>query len=75
MVMPFDPTASVPLCLVSVSSTEMNEKELYEDGKVSVHATRDFGHSRHCGVLLDRGDAGSRVLRARPQGFCENGRR
>jgi len=30
MVMPFDPTASVPLCLVSVSSTEMNEKELYD---------------------------------------------
>ena len=27
MVMPFDPTASVPLCLVSVSSTEMNERE------------------------------------------------
>ncbi len=30
MVMPFDPTASVPLCLVSVSSSEMNEKELYD---------------------------------------------
>lgn len=30
MVMPFDPTASVPLCLVSVSSTELNEKELYD---------------------------------------------
>ncbi len=30
MVMPFDPTASVPLCLVSVSSTEMSEKELYD---------------------------------------------
>lgn len=30
MVMPFDPTASVPLCLVSVSSPEMNEKELYD---------------------------------------------
>ncbi len=30
MVMPFDPTASVPLCLVTVSSTEMNEKELYD---------------------------------------------
>jgi len=30
MVMPFDPTASVPLCLVSVSSTEMTEKELYD---------------------------------------------
>jgi len=30
MVMPFDPTASVPLCLVSVSSPEMSEKELYD---------------------------------------------
>ena len=30
MVMPFDPTASVPLCLVSVSSPTMNEKELYD---------------------------------------------
>ncbi|MFT4539289.1 MAG: multidrug efflux pump subunit AcrB [Planctomycetota bacterium] len=30
MVMPFDPTASVPLCLVSVSSPELNEKELYD---------------------------------------------
>jgi multidrug efflux pump subunit AcrB len=30
MIMPFDPTASVPLCLVSVSSTEKNEKELYD---------------------------------------------
>jgi len=30
MVMPFDPTASVPLCLVSVSSPNMNEKELYD---------------------------------------------
>ena len=30
MVMPFDPTASVPLCLVSVSNPEMDEKELYD---------------------------------------------
>ncbi|MFQ5670623.1 MAG: efflux RND transporter permease subunit [Acidobacteriota bacterium] len=30
MIMPFDPTASVPLCLVSVSSPDMNEKELYD---------------------------------------------
>lgn len=30
MVMPFDPTASVPLCLVSVSSPSMSEKELYD---------------------------------------------
>ena len=30
MVMPFDPTASVPLCLVVVSNEEMNEQELYE---------------------------------------------
>lgn len=30
MVMPFDPTASVPLCLVAVSSDTMNEKELYD---------------------------------------------
>ena len=30
MVMPFDPTASVPLCLVSVSSPTMNEKDLYD---------------------------------------------
>lgn len=30
MVMPFDPTASVPLCLVSVSSPSMDEKELYD---------------------------------------------
>ena len=30
MVMPFDPTASVPLCLVSVSNPDMTESELYE---------------------------------------------
>jgi multidrug efflux pump subunit AcrB len=30
MVMPFDPTASVPLCLVVVSNLEMNEQELYD---------------------------------------------
>ncbi|MFQ5738230.1 MAG: efflux RND transporter permease subunit [Acidobacteriota bacterium] len=30
MVMPFDPTASVPLALVSISSTTMNEQELYD---------------------------------------------
>ncbi|MFQ5501390.1 MAG: efflux RND transporter permease subunit [Phycisphaerae bacterium] len=30
MVMPFDPTASVPLCLVSVSSPTMSEKDLYD---------------------------------------------
>ena len=30
MVMPFDPTASVPLCLVTVSNPEMTEKELYD---------------------------------------------
>ncbi|MCH7987795.1 MAG: efflux RND transporter permease subunit [Planctomycetes bacterium] len=30
MVMPFDPTASVPLCLVTVSNPDMSEKELYE---------------------------------------------
>jgi multidrug efflux pump subunit AcrB len=30
MVMPFDPTASVPLCLVTVSNPQMNEKELYD---------------------------------------------
>ncbi len=30
MVMPFDPTASVPLCLVVVSNPEMNEGELYD---------------------------------------------
>lgn len=30
MVMPFDPTASVPLCLVTVSSPTMSEKELYD---------------------------------------------
>jgi multidrug efflux pump subunit AcrB len=30
MVMPFDPTASVPLCLVSVSSPTLSEKELYD---------------------------------------------
>jgi multidrug efflux pump subunit AcrB len=30
MVMPFDPTASVPLCLVSVSSPTMSEKKLYD---------------------------------------------
>jgi len=30
MVMPFDPTAAVPLCLVTVSNPEMNEKELYD---------------------------------------------
>lgn len=30
MVMPFDPTASVPLCLVSVSNPLMNDSELYD---------------------------------------------
>jgi multidrug efflux pump subunit AcrB len=30
MIMPFDPTASVPLCLVSVSSPTMTEKGLYD---------------------------------------------
>lgn len=30
MVMPFDPTASMPLCLVSVSSPTMSEKEIYD---------------------------------------------
>lgn len=30
MVMPFDPTASTPLCLVSVSSETMTEKQLYD---------------------------------------------
>ncbi len=30
MVMPFDPTASVPLCLVTVSNPEMTEKDLYD---------------------------------------------
>jgi multidrug efflux pump subunit AcrB len=30
MVMPFDPTASVPLCLVVVSNPAMNESELYD---------------------------------------------
>ncbi len=30
MVMPFDPTASVPLCLVAVSSPTMSENELYD---------------------------------------------
>ena len=30
MVMPFDPTASVPLCLVVVSNPQMNESELYD---------------------------------------------
>ncbi len=30
MVMPFDPTASVPLCLVAISSPTMSEKELYD---------------------------------------------
>ena len=30
MVMPFDPTASVPLCLVSVSNPNMTDAELYD---------------------------------------------
>ncbi len=30
MVMPFDPTASVPLCLVVVSNPEMDEQQLYD---------------------------------------------
>jgi len=30
MVMPFDPTASIPLCLVSVASDTMTEKQLYD---------------------------------------------
>ena len=30
MVMPFDPTASVPLCLVVVSNPRMSEQELYD---------------------------------------------
>ncbi len=37
MVMPFDPTASVPLCLVSVSSPVMNEKELYDIAYFELH--------------------------------------
>lgn len=30
MIMPFDPTASLPLCLVSISSPTMSEKDLYD---------------------------------------------
>ncbi|OHB74226.1 MAG: hypothetical protein A2W17_02165 [Planctomycetes bacterium RBG_16_41_13] len=30
MVMPYDPTASIPLCLLSISSPTMSEKELYD---------------------------------------------
>ena len=30
MVMPFDPTAMTPLCLLSVSSASLNEKDLYD---------------------------------------------
>lgn len=30
MVMPFDPTASIPLCLLSVKSDQYNETELYD---------------------------------------------
>lgn len=30
MVMPFDPTASIPLCLISVSSTQFDETKLYD---------------------------------------------
>ncbi len=30
MVMPFDPTASVPLCIVTVSSPTLTEKDLYD---------------------------------------------
>ena len=30
MVMPFDPTASIPLCLLSISSPTMDEKDLYD---------------------------------------------
>jgi multidrug efflux pump subunit AcrB len=30
MVMPFDPTASVPLCLIAVSSPTLSEKKLYD---------------------------------------------
>ncbi len=30
MIMPFDPTAAVPLCLLSVSSASMTEKQLYD---------------------------------------------
>ena len=30
MIVPFDPTASVPLCLVVVSNPQMNEQELYD---------------------------------------------
>ena len=30
MVMPFDPTASVPLCLVTVSNPDMDEKNLHD---------------------------------------------
>ncbi|MFQ5962730.1 MAG: efflux RND transporter permease subunit [Candidatus Scalinduaceae bacterium] len=30
MIMPFDPTASIPLCLLSISSPTMSEKELYD---------------------------------------------
>src|SRR5881628_2591422 len=30
MVMPFDPTATIPLCLISVSSSELDETRLYD---------------------------------------------
>src|SRR6266508_1758809 len=30
MVMPFDPTATIPLCLISVSSPQFDETELYD---------------------------------------------
>lgn len=53
MVMPFDPTASVPLCLVSVSSTEMNEKELYDIAYFELTGARlpstSMPKPSHCG--------------------------
>ncbi len=35
MVMPFDPTATVPLALLTVSSDSLNEKELYEEAQLT----------------------------------------
>ena len=46
MVMPFDPTASVPLCLVSVSNPDMTESQLY-----------DLAYKKTCGTICSRSAA------------------
>ena len=47
MVMPFDPTASVPLCLVVVSNDQMDEQELYD---IAYYELRNKLHENCCNL-------------------------